>query len=133
MRPGPIPILTIGDTLIAAIQGELSDSVAERFQQDVLTRIERSGATGLMLEISALEIVDTYVARVLADTARMASLMGTRTVVAGMRPEIAATLVQMGYDLEGIEAALDADHALEKLSRSGRGRISPLGPSSEGA
>jgi rsbT antagonist protein RsbS len=70
-----------------------------------------------MLEISALELVDTYVARVLADTARMARLMGTRTVIVGMRPEVAATLVQMGYELDGIEAALNVDHALELLER----------------
>lgn len=117
MRPGPIPILQISGNLIAALQGELSDSVAERFQQDVLARIESSGAQGLMLEISALELVDTYVARVLADTARMARLMGTRSVVVGMRPEVAATLVQMGYELEGIEAALNVDHGLELLAR----------------
>lgn len=117
MRPGPIPVLRIRDTLVAPIQGELTDSVAERFQQDVLARIEATGCQGLMLEISALELVDTYVARVLADTARMARLMGAVTVIVGMRPEIAATLVQMGYELEGIEAALDVDHGFEVLSR----------------
>lgn len=116
-RPGPVPILQIGDTLIAALQGELSDRVAERFQQDVLARIEQTGAHGLMLEISSLDIVDTYVARALADTAQMARLMGTVTVVVGMRPEIAATLVQMGYQLTGIEAALNVDHGLELLQR----------------
>lgn len=116
-RPGPVPILKVKGTLIAALQGELSDSVAERFQQDVLARIEGTGARGLMLEISTLEIVDTYVARVLADTARMAQLMGTTTVVVGMRPEVAATLVQMGYELEGIAAALDVDHGLEVLEK----------------
>ena len=62
-------------------------------------------------------MVDTYVARVLADTASMARLMGTHTVIAGMRPEVAATLVTMGYELDGIEAALDTDHALEVLER----------------
>lgn len=117
MRPGPIPVLRIRDTLVAPIQGELTDSVAERFQQDVLARIESTGCQGLMLEISALELVDTYVARVLADTARMARLMGAVTVIVGMRPEVAATLVQMGYELEGIEAALDVDHGFEVLSR----------------
>ncbi|TVQ92210.1 MAG: STAS domain-containing protein [Deltaproteobacteria bacterium] len=116
-RPSPVPILQIRGTLIAALQGELSDRVAERFQQDVLARIERTGARGLMLEISSLDIVDTYVARALADTAQMARLMGTRTVIVGMRPEVAATLVQMGYQLDGIEAALNVDHGLELLER----------------
>ena len=116
-RPAPIPILSVRGTLIAALQGEISDLVAERFQQDVLARIEQTGARGLMLEISALEVVDTYVARALADTARMARLMGSVTVIVGMRPEIAATLVQMGYHLDGIEAALNVDHGLELLER----------------
>lgn len=115
MRAGPIPILKVQGMLIAALQGELSDTVAERFQQDVLSRIEQVGARGLMLEISALGVVDTYVARALVDTARMAHLMGTVTVIVGMRPEIAATLVQMGYQLDGIEAALDVDHGLALL------------------
>lgn len=116
-RPGPIPILQIRGNLIAALQGEISDVVVEHFQQDVLARIEATGARGLMLEISALEVVDTYVARALADTARMARLMGSVTVIVGMRPEIAATLVQMGYQLEGIEAALNVDHGLDLLER----------------
>ena len=116
-RPGPIPILQIRGNLIAALQGEISDVVVEHFQQDVLARIEDTGARGLMLEISALEVVDTYVARALADTARMARLMGSVTVIVGMRPEIAATLVQMGYQLEGIEAALNVDHGLDLLER----------------
>jgi len=117
IRPGPIPILQIRGTLIAALQGEISDLVVEKFQQDVLARIEDTSARGLMLEISALEVVDTYVARALADTARMARLMGSVTVIVGMRPEIAATLVQMGYQLDGIEAALNVDHGLELLDR----------------
>lgn len=117
MRAGPIPILKVQGMLIAALQGELSDTVAERFQQDVLSRIEQVSAPGLMLEISALSVVDTYVARALVDTARMAHLMGTVTVIVGMRPEIAATLVQMGYQLDGIEAALDVDHGLALLHR----------------
>jgi rsbT antagonist protein RsbS len=111
----PVPILQIQGMLIAALQGELSDDIAERFQRDVLQRIERSGSHGLVLEVSSLEVVDTYVARALADTAQMARLMGTQTVIAGMRPEFAATLVQMGYQLDGIEAALNVDHGLELL------------------
>lgn len=112
-----IPILRIRDTLLAAVQGEMSDQVADRFQQDVLERIERSGCSGLVLDISALEVVDSYVARLLADTGRMARLMGTRTVLVGMRPEVAATLVEMGHPMDGVEAALDLDDGLERLER----------------
>lgn len=116
-RRGPIPILQLRGTLIAALQGEISDQIVEHFQQDVLARIDETGARGLMLEISALEVVDTYVARALADTARMARLMGSVTVIVGMRPEVSATLIQMGYQLDGIEAALNVDHGLELLER----------------
>ena len=117
-RASSIPLLRIGSTLLTAWQGEVSDRVAERFQRDLLERIEQSSCDGLVLDISALEVVDTYVARVLADTGRMARLMGTRTVLVGMRPEVAATLIQMGHGLEGVETALDVDDGLERLRRA---------------
>ena len=94
---------------------ELRDAVAEAFQADVLSAIERSRVTGLIIDISGLDMVDTYVARILAETGRMARLMGTETVLCGMRPEIAATLVRMGYLMEGVKAALDLDEGLEML------------------
>jgi len=75
-----------------------------------------SGAAGVVIDISGLEEVDTYVARVLADTARMAKLMGTRSVLVGMRPEVAATLVRMGYAMSGVETALDVDQGLSLLA-----------------
>lgn len=110
-----IPIIRIRNTLLSAIQGDLSDRVAEAFQENLLTRLESTGATGVLLDISALEIVDTYVARVLVQTAQMASLMGARTVLVGMRPEVAATLIMMGELLRGIETALNVDDGLERL------------------
>lgn len=110
-----IPIIRIRNTLLSAIQGDLSDRVAEAFQGDLLTKLERTGAAGVLLDISALEIVDTYVARVLVQTAQMAGLMGARTVLVGMRPEVAATLITMGELLRGIETALNVDDGLEKL------------------
>jgi rsbT antagonist protein RsbS len=112
---GTIPILRIGPTLLATVSVELRDAVADTFQADVLTSIERSGATGLVVDISGLEIVDSYVARILAETGRMARLMGTDTVIVGMRPEVAATLVRMGYAMEGVQTALDLDDGLELL------------------
>jgi rsbT antagonist protein RsbS len=114
---GQIPILRVGANLLTTIHVELNDAVAEAFQQDVLQAIERSTARGLVIDISALEEVDTYVARVLADTAQMAKLMGTRTVLVGMRPEVAATLVRMGYAMGGVETALNVDAGLAKLAR----------------
>jgi rsbT antagonist protein RsbS len=112
---GQIPILRIGATLLVSIQIELRDAVAEAFQADVLSAIEKLGTTGLVVDISGLDMVDTYVARILAETGRMAKLMGTRTVLVGMRPEVAATLVRMGYGMEGVRTALDLDAGLALL------------------
>ena len=112
---GQIPILRLGSTLLVSIQVELRDAVAESFQADVLSEIERRGTTGLVIDISGLDMVDTYVARILAETGRMAKLMGTSTVLVGMRPEVAATLVRMGYTMEGVRTALDLDDGLALL------------------
>jgi rsbT antagonist protein RsbS len=111
MTRGPIPILRVGDTLLITVHTELHDTVAEAFQEDVLSAIEKTGASGLIIDISGLDMV----ARVLADTGRMARLMGTRSVLVGMRPEVAATLVRMGYPMEGVKTALAVDDGLELL------------------
>src|SRR5438093_12477986 len=110
---GPIPILKIGPTLMATIQLELQDTVVDLFQTEVLEEIEKTGASGLIVDISALETVDSYVARMLANTAKMAKLMGTETVIVGMRPAVAATLVRMGYFMEGITTALSLEEGLQ--------------------
>jgi rsbT antagonist protein RsbS len=112
---GSIPILRIGPTLLVSIQVDLHDAVAEQFQENLLTAIEQSGATGLVVDISALDMVDSYVARILAETGRMAKLMGTDTVLVGMRPEVAATLVRMGYAMDGVRTALNLDDGLALL------------------
>lgn len=112
MAGGPIPILKIGPTLLATIQIELHDTVVDSFQNDVLEEIEKTGASGLIVDISALETVDSYVARMLANTAKMAKLMGTKTVIVGMRPAVAATLVRMGYFMDGIHTALSLEEGL---------------------
>ena len=115
MIRGQIPILRIGPTLLATVHIELRDAVAEAFQADVLESIEKSGATGLLIDISGLDMVDSYVARIVAETGRMAKLMGTDTVLVGMRPEVAATLIRMGYMMEGVRTALNVDDGLELL------------------
>lgn len=113
---GPIPILRVGKTLLVTVHVELRDTVAEVFQEDLLGAIEKHGASGVVVDISGLEVVDSYVARVLAETGRMAGLMGARTVLVGMRPEVAATLVRMGYLMDGMETALDVEQGLSLLA-----------------
>jgi rsbT antagonist protein RsbS len=110
---GSIPILKIGPTLLASIQIDLHDTVVDAFQNDVLLEIEKSGSSGLIIDISALESVDSYVARMLVNTAKMAKLMGTETIIVGMRPAVAATLVRMGYFMTGIRTALSLQEGLE--------------------
>lgn len=114
-RRGPIPILRVRDVLVTTIHIDLQDTIAAAFQEDVLSAIEKTGARGIVIDISGLDEVDTHVARILAETGAMARLMGTRSVLVGMRPEVAATLVRMGYAMGAIETALDVDDGLRLL------------------
>ncbi len=119
--PGSIPILRVADNLLVTVQTELHDAVADAFQEDLLVTIERTGASGLLIDVSGLDVVDSYVARVLVDTAKMAKLMGTDTVIVGIRPEVAATLVRMGFVMTGVRTALNVDEGLLMLpARGGR-------------
>lgn len=117
-----VPILRIGRTLLASVQVDLRDTVADSFQQDVLTAIERNGAAGLIIDITALDIVDSYVARVLMDTGRMARLLGAPTVLVGMRPAVAATLTRMGFVMDEVHTALNIDEGLHLLQQIGERR-----------
>jgi rsbT antagonist protein RsbS len=117
MPAGLIPILKLGSTLLATIQIDLHDTVVDAFQNDVLEEIEKTAASGLIIDISALETVDSYVARTLASTGKMAKLMGAETVIVGMRPAVAATLVRMGYFMEGIRTALSLEEGIELQNR----------------
>jgi rsbT antagonist protein RsbS len=112
-----IPILRVLGVLLVSVQTDLHDAVAEAFQENLLATIEREGARGLIVDISGLDMVDSYVARVLADTAKMARLMGTETVIVGMRAEVAATLVRMGYMMGAVRTALNVDEGLALLGR----------------
>ena len=122
MPSGSIPILRIGHTLLATIQIDLHDTVVDAFQNDVLEEIEKTGADGLIIDISALESVDSYVARMLSNTGKMAKLMGAETVIVGMRPAVAATLVRMGYFMSGIRTALSLEEGLEMQTSRSRDR-----------
>ena len=124
MPSGSISLLRLGSTLLATIQVDLHDTVVDAFQNDVLEEIEKTGASGVIIDISALETVDSYVAKMLASTGKMAKLMGADTVIVGMRPAVAATLVRMGYYLSGITTALSLQEGLElQASRSKRSEV----------
>ena len=110
-----IPILRLGQVLLVNVNVELDDEIATRMQNDVLLAIERWEAEGLVIDISGLEVVDSYVARILAETGQMTKLMGTRCVVCGMRPEVAATLTRMGYQMAGVMTALNLAEGLSLL------------------
>lgn len=113
-----VPVLAMGETLLVTLQGELHDGTAERLQQDISHRIADSGAHGVIIDLSGVEAVDSFLGRILAEIAASASLLAARTVVAGMRPAVAITLVELGLSLPGLTTALDIDRALELLTRT---------------
>lgn len=115
MHTPSVPILQIGENLIVPIQGDLHDQAMVNIQNDVLGRIEKVGAHGLVLDISALEYVDSFTARVVNDLAEMARLMGTTTVVVGMSPAIAVVLMDLGLALTKVPAARNLEKGLELL------------------
>lgn len=110
-----VPILKLYDVLLTSIQIELTDEEALRFQNDLLQRIIQSEAKGVVIDITALDVVDSYMAKVLSDTASMATLLGAEVVISGMQPEVALTLVEMGRELNGVGTALNLELGLEKV------------------
>ncbi|RLG37813.1 hypothetical protein DRN79_02610 [Methanosarcinales archaeon] len=110
-----IPILQVEDYLLASIQVPLHDELALRFQRDLLDMIEQSRAKGVIIDITAIDVVDSFITRILVETARMASLMGAETVIVGLRPEISITLVEFGVEFENIKTALDLEHGIKIL------------------
>jgi rsbT antagonist protein RsbS len=118
-QPAQIPVLALGDVLLVSLQGELHDGMAEQLQHDITSRIATSRVTGVVIDISGVDIVDSFLGRVLAEIASTARLLAARTVLAGMRPAVAITLVELGLTLPGLVTALDVDRAMELLSQRG--------------
>jgi rsbT antagonist protein RsbS len=107
-----IPILKIGEALLVTIQVDMHDQLANRLQDDLTTMIVKSRARGVLIDISALEIVDSFIGRMLANIAALSRLLDADTVVVGMRPEVAITLVELGLGLPGVKTALNAERGL---------------------
>ncbi len=110
-----IPVLKVGAFLLVTIQEELHDRLVLNLQEDLLERISKTGARGVLIDISGLEMVDSFTGRVLANTAGMARLLDAQTVVVGMQPAVAITLVELGLSLKGVSTALDVDKGIELL------------------
>ena len=108
-----IPLLRMGDCLLVTIQVDMHARLAMTLQDDIMERISETRAKGLIVDISALEIVDSFIGRVLGNIAGMARILDTRTVVVGMRPAVAITLVELGLSLPGVITALNVERGME--------------------
>jgi rsbT antagonist protein RsbS len=112
-----IPILRMGDTLLVTIQVDMQDQMALGLQDDLANRISESGAKGVLIDISALEIVDSFVGRMLASISGISRILDATTVVVGMQPAVAITLVELGLSLTGVRTALNVERGMELLAQ----------------
>jgi rsbT antagonist protein RsbS len=116
-----IPILKMGDLLLVTIQVDMHDRVAMRLQDDLTQRIVSDHARGVLIDISSLEIVDSFIGRMLANIAAMSRVLDADTVVVGMRPAVAITLVELGLSLPDVRTALNVEQGMQLLADRGKG------------
>lgn len=112
-----VPVVRIGDILVASVQEDLYDRDALHLQTDLTDRLEETEARGVLIDLSTVEMVDSYLARLISEIAAISRLMGARTVVVGMRPAVALTLVELGLTMPGVRLALDSDKGYALLRR----------------
>jgi rsbT antagonist protein RsbS len=110
-----IPILQMGEFLLVTIQVDMHDQLAMTLQDDLTNRISETGARGVLIDISSLEIVDSFIGRMLGNIAAMSRVLDAQTVVVGMRPAVAITLVELGMSLSGVKTALNVDAGMDLL------------------
>jgi rsbT antagonist protein RsbS len=115
-----IPILQMGKCLLVTIQVDLQDQTALALQDDLSAKIEATGAHGVLIDISALEIVDSFIGRMLAGISGIARVLDATTVVVGMQPAVAITLVELGLSLEGVRTALNVERGMQMLHDAAR-------------
>ena len=116
-----IPILRMGDFLLVTIQVDMHDRLARTLQDDLTSQIERTGAKGVLIDISALEMVDSFIGRMIANISARSRILDANTVLVGMRPAVAITLVELGLSLAGVDTALDVERGMKLL----RARLAP--------
>src|SRR3954453_3776535 len=112
-----IPIIRLYTNLIVPIQGVLGDSVITQLQGDVTLRIEQDNPKGIVIDVSGMEMMDSFMTRTIRDLALTAKLMGVHPVRSGLKPGIAMTLVEMGLEIPGIQTTLNLERAIEALSQ----------------
>ena len=116
-----VPILKQGNYLIATIQAALSDAALLKLQDGLVERVGRFRARGVVLDVTVLDVMDSFTARTLRGIAHMTKLRGARTIIVGIQPEVAFAMTQLGMTLEGVETALDLDGGLAALRRRTKG------------
>jgi rsbT antagonist protein RsbS len=112
-----IPILKLHDCLVVSIQWELDDQTALQFQEDLLHKIHATSARGVVIDITSIDFIDSFIAKVLGDVINMSKLMGAQVVVTGIKPAVAITLIELGIRLEDVLTAIDLENGLEKLQQ----------------
>ncbi len=112
-----IPIIKIRDFLIVSIQVDMHDKLAVQLQSQILHEIEKTGARGVLIDISVLEMVDSFIGRMLSGMASMASIMDAAVVIVGMQPAVAITLVELGLEMPGVDTALNMEKGMELLEK----------------
>lgn len=117
-----IPILRMGDFLLVTIQVDMHDRLAMTLQDDLTNRVSQTGALGVLIDISALEIVDSFIGRMISNISSMSRVLDAQTVVVGMQPAVAITLVELGLTLPGVRTALDVEKGMALLRE---GMVSP--------
>lgn len=117
MNVSKIPIIKLGDSLLVPIQVDMTDQVVSDLQNDILNEIGRTGAKGVLIDISVLEMVDSFIGRMLSGIARMAAIMDAAVVIVGMQPAVAITLVELGLDLKNIDYALNIEDGMTRLKQ----------------
>ena len=110
-----IPILKMGEFLLVTIQVDMHDRLALALQDDLTGAIARHGARGVLIDISSLDMVDSFIGRMLANIAQMSGILDAQTVVVGMRPSVAITLVELGLSLNGVRTALNVERGMQLL------------------
>ena len=112
-----VPIVRVGDTLIATVLEDLHDRDAMQLQEDIGEALERSGARGVLLDLSIVELIDSFLGRLLNDVAAATRLLGAQAVIVGMQPQVAMTLVELGLELKGVRTALTPEKGMALLRR----------------